>query len=334
MGKEDMRTGKLTNHELKRLILSELGPNRNDVVLGAGVGEDCAALRFGEEACVLSTDPITAAGSRLGQLAVQVSVNDVAAAGAEPLGVLLTVLAPPEATPEDIGKVVREAAKEAGAQCLQIIGGHTEVTDAVRRMVLSSTVVGRVKLDALKRTGGARPGDALVMTKQAALEGTAILAQDAIDKLRGVLTQQELQEARGLIDKLSVLPEGRIASQSGATAMHDATEGGVLGAAWEMAEASGLGLRLQLDDIPIRPVTRKLCAALGIDPLRLISSGVMLIAHPNGEMLCEALRQGGIDANLIGEFTARPERVLLSAGHKSPLLPPEGDEIYRALGGP
>ncbi|MCL2810283.1 MAG: AIR synthase family protein [Clostridia bacterium] len=329
-----MRTGKLTNFELQRLILSELGPNRNDVLLGPGVGEDCAALRFGDEACVLSTDPITAAGSKLGQLAVQVSVNDVAAAGAEPLGVLLTVLAPPEATPEDIGKVVREAAEEAAAQGLQIIGGHTEVTDAVRRMVLSSTVVGRVKLEALKRTGGARPGDALVMTKQAALEGTAILAQDAAHKLRNSLTELELSEAHRLIGKLSVLPEGRIAAQSGATAMHDATEGGVLGAAWEMAEASGLGLCLRLDDIPVRPVTRKLCDALGIDPLRLISSGVMLIAHPNGEMLCETLGQQEIHAAIIGEFTAGPERVLLCGQRETPLPPPEGDEIYRALGAP
>jgi len=329
-----MRTGKLTNAELQRIILSELGANRCDVVLGAGVGEDCAAIRFGEEACVLSTDPITAAGSRLGRLAVQVSVNDVAASGAEPLAVLLTVLAPPEATVEDIGAVVREAAREAAAQGLQIIGGHTEVTDAVRRMVLSTTVVGRVQLRALVRTGGARPGDALVMTKQAALEGTAILAHDMADTLRGRLTEQELLEARRLSDLLSVLPEGRIAAQAGASAMHDATEGGVLGAAWEVAEASEVGLRLQLGDIPVRPVTRKLCEALGIDPLRLISSGVMLIAHPNGESLCAALREQGIEAAVIGEFTAAPHRVLLRGGREEPLLPPEGDEIYRAMGGP
>ncbi|MCL2545248.1 MAG: AIR synthase family protein [Clostridia bacterium] len=328
-----MRTGKLTNLELQRIILSELGANRGDVVLGAGVGEDCAAIRFGEEACVLSTDPITAAGAKLGRLAVQVSVNDVAASGAEPLGVLLTVLAPPEATAEDIGAVVREAAREAAAQGVQIIGGHTEVTDAVRRMVLSATAVGRVKLEALVRTGGARPGDALVMTKQAGLEGTAILAQDAADRLRESLTEEELREARALCDSLSVLPEGRIAAHLEASAMHDATEGGVLGAAWEMAEASGLGLRLRLESIPVRPVTRKLCAALGIDPLRLIASGAMLIAHPDGEALCAALREGGVEAAVIGAFTAAPERALLHDGREEPLLPPEGDEIYGALKG-
>jgi len=326
-----MRSGKLTNEELQRIILSQLGANRDDVVLGAGVGEDCAALRFGGDACVISTDPITAAGSGLGKLAVQVSLNDVAASGAEPLGMLLTVLAPPKATEAEIGEVVREAAREAAAMGLQIIGGHTEVTDAVRRMVLSSTVVGRARLDALVRTGGARAGDSLVMTKYAGIEGTAILACDAAERLRGALTVQELNEARTLADSMSVLSEGQIAARSGATAMHDATEGGILGAAWELAEASRLGLRLELSAIPIHPVTRKLCAALDIDPLRLISSGAMLIAHPDGEALCMALRGQGIAATVIGEFIEPPERVLLADRCASPLAPPDGDEIYKVF---
>lgn len=327
-----MRPGKLTNEELQRIILSQLGPSHGDVVMGASVGEDCAAIRFGEDACVVSTDPITAAGSRLGQLAVQVSLNDVAASGAEPLGVLLTVLAPPEATIEDIAQVVGEAAREAAAQGLQIIGGHTEVTDAVRRMVLSSTVIGRARLDALVRASGARPGDALVMTKQAGIEGTAILAHDAADRLRDALTEEELDEARALTGLVGVWAEGRVAAQAGATAMHDATEGGVLGAAWELAEASGLGLRVSLNRIPVRPVTRKLCAALDIDPLRMISSGAMLIAHPNGEALCATLRGQGIEAEVIGSFTASAERVTERDGREEALAPPDGDEIYRALG--
>ncbi len=326
-----MRPGKLTNEELQRIILSQLGPNREDVLMGAGVGEDCAAIRFGEEACVLSTDPITAASTRLGHLAVQVSLNDVASSGAEPLGVLLTVLAPPESTAEDIGQVIREAAEEAAAQGLQIIGGHTEITDAVRRMLVSSTVVGRAKLTALVSTGGAQPGDALIMTKQAAIEGTAILARAAAERLRGALTEQELAQALAMAELVSVLPEGRIAAANGATAMHDATEGGVLGAAWELAEASGLGLRIELDAIPVHAVTRKLCDVLGIDALRLISSGVMLIAHPEGARLCEVLRAQGIEAAVIGAFTQEKARLLVHEGEECELESPDSDEIYRAL---
>jgi hydrogenase maturation factor len=128
------------------------------------------------------------------------------------------------------------------------------------------------------------------------------------------------------------MPESRIAvREGGVTAMHDATEGGVLGAAWELAEASGLGLRLRPDTIPVRAVTRKLCAKLGLDPLRLISSGVMLIAHPDGNTLIERLREQRIEATAIGVFTAGMERLLVYDGHEEPLAPPDGDEIYEGL---
>ncbi len=325
-----MLQGKLTNEELQRIILSHLGANRADVVMGAGVGEDCAAIRFGEEACVLSTDPITAAGSEQGRLAVQVSLNDVASSGAEPLGMLLTVLAPPESSAEEIERVLQDAAQEAARHGLQIVGGHTEITDAVRHMVVSSTVIGRARIDALVRTGGAQVGDALIMTKSAAIEGTAILARDAVERLCGALSASELNEARAMAELVSVMAEGRIAAARGATAMHDATEGGVLGAAWELAEASGLGLSIDEAAIPVRPVTRKLCGALGIDPLRLIASGAMLIAHPDGKMLCEALAEQGIEATVIGRLLPREyRRVLLCEGREQPLLPPERDEIYR-----
>ncbi|MDR3051517.1 MAG: hypothetical protein LBU67_07325, partial [Oscillospiraceae bacterium] len=299
------------------------------VVQGAGVGEDCAAIRLGDEICVLSTDPITASATRLGKLAVLVSLNDVAASGARPLCALLTLLAPPDASPEDIENVAREAAQEARAQGVSIVGGHTEVTDAVRRIVVSSTVVGHAAPGGLVCTGGARPGDALVMSKHAAIEGVAILARDAAARLAGALTPAELAEASAMADAISVLPEGRVGAASGVTAMHDATEGGVLGAAWEMAEASGLGLRVDGDAIAVRPVTRKLCTALGIDPLRLISSGVMLFAHPDGAALCAALAAAGIEAAVIGNLLGPGEaRFALFGGRETPLKPPERDEIY------
>lgn len=327
-----MRPGKLTNEQLQRIILAHLGPNREDVLMSAGVGEDCAAIRFGQEACVLSTDPITAASSRMGRLAVQVSLNDVAASGAEPLGVLLTVLAPPNASIDDIERVIREAAQEAALHKLQIIGGHTEVTDAVNRMVVSSTVVGRAPVERLVRAGGSHAGDVLVMSKSAGIEGTAILACDAADRLLGTLTEEDLREARGLAEQVSVLKEGRIAALNGATAMHDATEGGVLGAAWELAEASGLGLRIDQAAIPVHPVTRKICAALGIDPLRLISSGVMLMAHPEGMALCEKLCAQGIRATVIGQLLpSEAGKRIVCNGDEGALLPPDRDEIYRVV---
>lgn len=323
-----MRQGKLTNEELEKVILSNIRPTHPDVLLGAGVGEDCAAIRFGDEACVLSTDPITAAESRMGQLAVQVSLNDVASAGAEPVGVLMTLLAPPQASIEQIEQVIREASEEAHAHGLDIVGGHTEVTDAVTRIVVSTTVIGRTKLESMVKTRGAQCGDALVMSKFAAPEGTSILARDYERELRAVLSEQELCDARAFSQRVSVLPEGRIGAAMGVTAMHDATEGGILGACWEIASASSLGVRVDADAIPVRSVTRKICDHFGIDPLRLISSGVMLMTHPDGEALCGALRAHGIEATKIGVLQ-KEGMEQVRGGVPAPLAPPQSDEIYR-----
>lgn len=323
-----MRQGKLTNEQLKNSILRHVHTDHPDILQGAGVGEDCAVLRFGEEACVLSTDPITATTHKMGSLAVTVSVNDVASAGANPLGILLTVLAPPNSSLEEIEQVIQDAAREAERQGLYIIGGHTEVTDAVRRLVVSTTVVGKAPLSQVRSAGGAQQGDMLLMTKKAAPEGTQILANVYPD----LLDEDQLRRAKGWSKALSVLPEGRIAAAQGAHAMHDVTEGGVLGACWEMAAASALGLEVYLDDIPVAEETRVLCEKLGIDPLRLIGSGVLLIAYPERQPILEALTAAGIEATVIGRFLPRTEdRRQRQSGRWSELLPPEGDELYRAL---
>lgn len=323
-----MKQGKLTNAQLKKSILAHVHIDHPDILQGAGVGEDCAVLRFGEEACVLSTDPITATTHKIGALAVTVSVNDVASAGANPLGIMLTVLAPTGSSIEEIEQVIRDAAKEAERQGLYIIGGHTEVTDAVRRLVVSTTVVGKAPLSQVRHAGGAEQGDVLIMTKKAAPEGTQILA----NVYPALLNEDQLRRAKGWSKALSVLPEGRIAAARGAHAMHDVTEGGVLGACWEMAAASGLGLEVYMDDIPVAEETRVLCEKLGIDPLRLIGSGVLLIAHPEEKPIVDALQAAGIEATVIGRFLPRDEGYRQKQdGQWSELHPPEGDELYRAL---
>ena len=253
---------------------------KHDVLLSAGVGEDCAALDFGGEACVLSTDPITGAATHIGKLAVHISVNDVASSGARPVAMLVTMLIPENMTLDEIDIVCGEMADTADGLGIDIIGGHTEITDAVNRLVISSTVIGRIASEKLIRSSGARPGDAIIMTKHAALEGTYIIAHDHKHLLNDALTDAEMEDARILGQQLSVLDDGMIGAQNGATAMHDVTEGGVFGAAYELCDASGCGCHLYQDDIPVRDVTNKICHALGLNVYRLIGSGSMLITTP------------------------------------------------------
>src|SRR5207237_6518254 len=160
--------------------------------------------------------------------------------------------------------------------------------------------VGKARRDRLLTAGGARPGDALVLTKAAGLEGSHILASDFVDRLAAV-DSALLEEARGYAGELSVVPEARLAVDLGATAMHDPTEGGIVGAAWEMAEASGCGFRIEVERVVVRAPTRAICAALGVDPLRLIASGALLVACRDGSRMLRGLREHGISATQIGE---------------------------------
>lgn len=325
-----MRVGKLSNQDLQRLVLSKMRPSRREIIQGAGVGEDCAAIEFGNELCVLSTDPITATQERIGHLAVHVTLNDAAAAGATPIALMMTLLCPPDATEEDLIAVIDEAVDAASSQGVDIVGGHTEVTDAVTRMVISSTVIARAKKDGLISAGGMQAGDALVLTKWAALEGTAILANKASVQLESILTLDEMQQAKQMMQMISVVPEGKIAAEMSHThAMHDVTEGGVLGAAWEMAQASGLGVEIHLQNIPIQHVTKKICAHYNLDPLRLIASGAMLIATSSAENLIQKLNESGIFASVIGTATRDVQCRVCDQGRWKQLAPSDGDEIYK-----
>lgn len=322
-----MRLGKLTNEQLKRLVLDRFCRTRSEVVAGSAVGEDCAAIDLQGELCVLSTDPITAATSNIGALAVHVCCNDAAACGAEPVGLLVTMLLPPNTTEDYISALAAEIS-DAAIHCgVDVLGGHTEITDAVTRPVISASVVARVPKNALVTSSGMKPGDAIVMTKWAGLEGTAILASDHKSKLQNVWTEAEFLQANALSTQFSVTRESRIAcTVGGVTAMHDATEGGILGAIWEMADASNCGAEICKSAIPVLDITRKACEALGLDPYRMISSGVLLIATERGELLCATLNAAGIPAAIIGK--AVEQGIMLDG---APILPPEGDELLKLL---
>ncbi|MDR0841048.1 MAG: AIR synthase family protein [Christensenellaceae bacterium] len=318
-----MRLGKLSNDQLNTLVLSKFKHIRPEVICSPQVGVDCAAVQLGGRLAVLSTDPITSAGQNLGWLTVHVSCNDAAAAGAEPIGLLVTLLAPPTASEADIGRVADELSEAARQANIDIIGGHTEVTDSVTRMVTCATVIARAGERGVITPDGMREGDDVVMTKYAGLEGTAVIAADFAHRLTA-LSANELEQARGFLQYVSVVKEGLFAAEHGATALHDITEGGVYGAAWEMASASGCGIRLFEESIPLHPLTQKICALLAIDPYRLLSSGSMLIACANGQGLVSGLGALGIGAAVIGK--AGGQGVRLTSGEL--LLPPEADALY------
>lgn len=331
----ELKVGKLDTELLENIVFSHIHHRREEVLVRPGVGEDCATVDFGEYECVMSTDPITAAISEIGRLAVHITCNDIASNGVEPLGIMLAVMLPVGTTDEEIEKIMKQAGEVSDSLGVEIIGGHTEITPAVNRPVIVSTAIGRALSGQSQRAENMRPGDVILMTKQAGLEGTGIIASDFEVQLQAVLSESELEEAKGYLRQVSVVKEGVTAGKIGTAGMHDITEGGVLGAVWELSEISGTGVQLYEDSIPVTEPTRKLCSHFGIDYLRLISSGcMMIIAHPQQkEPLLQAIEAAGVPVACIGEVKDSDygRYITLRDGSNEEIAPPSSDELYKVV---
>jgi hydrogenase expression/formation protein HypE len=326
---EDMKEGKIPSELLRELVFNNIKVKHEDVILGPEIGEDCTAIEFGDYACVLSTDPITGAEKGIGALAVHISCNDVASSGVKPIALLMTIMAPLSTTEEDIRIIMKDAGEAAALLNVEIAGGHTEITSAVNKVIISTTAIGKVLKHKIVKTSGAQIGDDVVMTKYAGLEGTAILAKDRESELRNKLTNEQLERAKDLSSQISVVKEGVLAGELGVNSMHDVTEGGILGAAWEIAESSDTGVEIYLEDIPVLHETKQICDAFKLNPYRLISSGSMIITCSNGNELVEQFKNVGIAAAVIGKIITH-ERIIIEDGIKKELEPPGPDELFKA----
>ncbi len=330
--------GKLPLDFLSREIFPRLPLPLNDsrVILGPAVGEDAAILKVGDELLAIHSDPVTGGGKLAGWLSVYVASNDIATRGVRPLWLLPVFLFREGAEESEILGLVEqvgEAARRIGAS---VIGGHTEVTPNLSFNIVVTTAIGMGKR--MLRTADAREGDLIVMTKECALEGTAILSNELSDELRARgLSQGVLERASRLIEEISVLKESMVAADfTGVHSMHDPTEGGILGGVQELATASGLGFRIYEERIPLREETIGICRSLSIDPLRLISSGSLLIAvgRDTVEELLSAIERAGVRASVIGELTSRERGmvILRRDGREEDISEPVLDELWRVLG--
>lgn len=326
-----MEIGKVPNNVLEEIVLGKLKHNRSEVLLRPKVGEDCCAIDFGDNICVISSDPITGTVNEVGNLAVHVSCNDIASCGAEPVGIISTILLPAGTTEKELDTIVSQMSKAAAELNVEIIGGHTEITTAVTRVVITSTVLGKIAGDKLVTSSGAKPGDSIILTKWAGLEGTAIIAAEKETELIGQIGKEAVEKAKELISYISVVKEGLIAAEFGASAMHDVTEGGVLGALWELAHASNAGIVVYEDKIPIKEETTSITKYFGIDPLKLISSGCMLITCKDGEGLAGKLESSGIRATVIGKVTDDKKCLLVTPHGTREIEQPGPDELYKVV---
>ena len=327
-----MKIGKVPENVLKRSVMKQLHYKRDEVILGPGIGEDCAALALAEdEILVMSTDPITGTVKDIGKLAIQITANDLASAGAEPIGVMLTILLPDGTREIALKRIMEQMECACREATMQILGGHTEVTAVVNQPVVNVAGVAKAKKGSLISTAGARAGMDIVVSKWVGIEGTMIFAKEKEAELKEHFPADFVDTAIGFDRYLSVVPEAAVATQSSVAAMHDVTEGGLFGALWEMAEASGVGLEIDLKKIPIRQETVEICEYFDVNPYGLISSGMMLMASADGNALVLALQEAGIPATVIGKATEGNDRVIIRDEERRFLEPPKTDELYKVL---
>jgi hydrogenase maturation factor len=329
-----MKTGKIPESVLKRSVIKQVKVNKNKILSGPGVGMDCGALELkAGEIAVLSTSPVSGTEKEIGVYALMSVANNLAASGADPVGIMLTILLPPKTEEAVLRDLVKSVAGKAKACGMAILGGHTETMEAVLAPVISITGVGKVRKDKMVSAAGARPGHEIIMTKYAGLAGTAKLALLKEEELKARYPLSFIREAQDFITMYSVTQEAEVAREYDVAAMHDISECGLFGALWEIAAASKVGLEIELSKVPIRQQTVEVCEFYDLNPYMLRSGGSLLIVAERGSDLVDALHNAGIEAAVIGKIREDNDKIVIYGEDRETrfLEPPRRDEIYKVL---
>jgi hydrogenase maturation factor len=325
--------------DLLQVLLERYQGQDERIVVGPRVGEDAAVLDMGERYLVVKSDPITFATDEIGWYVVQVNANDIAAMGATPRWLLLTLLLPEGRTDQAlVENLFSQASQACQSLGVALCGGHTEITYGLDRPIAVGLMLGEVEKENLVRTAGARVGDQIIQTKGIAIEGTAVLAREMAEPLAAKVGTELVARGKRFLKEpgISVMLDAMSVCRVGHPhAMHDPTEGGLATGLWELAHASGKRLVVDLAAVHVFPETAAFCQALGLDPLGLIASGSLLVtaAPEESEQMLEALTREGIGAAVIGRVVDGPAAVQMETPDGLAPMPIfEQDELTRLFG--
>lgn len=330
-GPHSFRIGKIPPDSMMRAVYSHGGKRNPRLVLGPGVGRDTAVVRLAKKLIVLTADPVTGTTKHIGEHSVHINANDIAATGAKPVWYVCTVLLPPGTGEKSLASIMSGIDQASLSLGITVAGGHTEVTRGLNRPLVAGFMIGEIGGRVLS-SANMRVGDWILMTKTAGIEGTTILASEYSGRLKRV-KPETVRRAQSLGKNISIVKEAlSISKITGVHALHDPTEGGVLNGLWELAEASGLGIEVWTDRIPLAMETSKICSELDLDPLKLMSSGCLLasVAPNSVGRVMKALRNRGVKVSEIGRVRPRAKgRYVLKEGKKRELVAVPQDELYK-----
>jgi hydrogenase expression/formation protein HypE len=325
--------------DVLRMLLEKHAIIDPQVVVGPQIGEDAAVIDPGEgtqDYWVVTADPITFTTDEIGYYGVVVNLNDIATRGAIPRWFVATLLFPEKGTLEEVENVFRQIHEACRRFGISLIGGHTEITPGIDRVILSGQMIGEVKKNRLVRTGGAKAGDLLLLAKGICIEGTSILAREKGPELLAKGIPQTLIERakRFVFDPgIQILEVARLACDSASVhSMHDPTEGGLVNGIVEMALASRLEIQVDLHGVLVYDESRILCQQFDLDPFGVIASGALLLTISPSDLSAveSAFSKVSIPIQVIGEVKEGPGRVLLREdGRLRELEPLPRDEILK-----
>lgn len=342
----EQRTGKATAELFEQVILRRLGSKDPDILVGPQHGVDVGVVRVADGvAMALTTDPVFVVPAygweRAAWFAVHILASDASTSGLPLRWMTVDLNLPPALSDEDLTSLWDAFHRACEALGIAVVTGHTARYDGCDwPMVGGATCIALGSADGFVTPRMARPGDDIVVTKGAAIEATALFAATFPERLAAAVGAEVVADADALFEQMTVVPEARVAARfgvrdRGVTSMHDATEGGVLGGLLEVAVASGTGMRIERDAIPVRPEVRAICDHVGIDPYLSISEGTLIATVTPGraEAFVAALAHEGIDASVVGRVTERSAgRVLVTEGVAGELTHPGLDPFWAAFG--
>lgn len=338
-------TGKIHDEFFKSFIFPYCGSKRPEVVVPPQFGVDVSlvALPNGFEMAVTS-DPLslipTLGLRESAWLSVCLMANDMATTGKAPLYAQFVLNLPQTLSTEEFETYWHHIHAFCAEMGTAITGGHTGRYEGINTTIAGGgTMTTIAPAGAMLTSKGACEGDVIVVTKSSALIATSILALSFPETVKNRCGTEVQQKAAALFYETSALKAGLVAASlnekegKAVTAMHDVTEGGILGAIYEMAMASGCGVLVQEAMLPTGDVQRQVCRAFHIDPHFSIGAGSMIIAAKKEKVagLLKRLAVEGIRATAVGVFTPRSEGLKLAGAETKPLLHPGTDPYWDAF---
>lgn len=324
-----MHSGKLSESIIKRSVLKEIHAKNPQVISGAGIGRG-AAVMAGEGDMAVSTTTVTLGEDYWGVIGINRVANDIACMGGCIRGVLMNVTMPSRFQEKLLKEIMRQSDAVCKEMGLQIIGGHTELSDNVSKPVISYTGVGNRKY---RITGKAAPGQQIAVTKWIGMEGAFLMSRYCKESLRQRFPAQMLDFAENCHKWLSVCEEASLAAQNGVSYMHNLSNGGILNALWELSVYDKLGMTVDFKKIPVRQEIIEMCELYRMNPYRLLSGGSLLMTFEPKCGIVSILEEYGIPVSIIGEVTDSNDKILQNEDEVRFIDVTCRDELWKIIDG-